>query len=92
MSTARNVNQVPKKQWQKWSTDAHRVFNDVYRFMLNNPEIVMHPAMPNPKPYHWKTVAWNAAWIAADATDDSVPTEVIDVGSRGQHLARRKVA
>lgn len=88
----RNVNRVPKKQWRKWSTQARSVFNAVYRFAMNNPRLMQHPAAPEPKPFHWKTVAWNAAWIAADAVDDSIPTEVATITRSGREVARTKVA
>ena len=84
-------NRVPKKQWRTWSLQARRVFNDTYSFIHDNPDLMQHPAAPKPKPFHWKTVAWNAAWIAADAVDDSIPVEVITL-DRGREIARKKVA
>lgn len=65
----KNRNRVPTKQWRKWSAKAHDVFNEVYSFAYDNPDLMTHPAAPKPKPLYWKTVAWNAAWIAADAVD-----------------------
>lgn len=74
---ARNTYKVPVKQWRKWSRIARTVFNRVYNFAINNPELILHPqAVKTTKPAHWKTIAWNAAWIAADATDDSLPDYV----------------
>lgn len=87
----RNSNRVPKKQWRKWSGVARRVFNATYSFIHDNPDLMQHPGAPKPKPFHWKTVAWNAAWIAADAVDDSIPVEVITL-DRGREIARKKVA
>lgn len=52
-----NANRVPPKQWRKWSETARRVFNDTYRFILNNPDLMTHPGCPRMKPRHWKTVA-----------------------------------
>lgn len=40
---------------------------------------VNHPKAPKLPVNQWKTVAWNAAWIAADACDDTIPTEIVDV-------------
>lgn len=87
----RNRNRVPMKQWREWSATARRVFNDSYAFIYDNPDLMNHPGAPTPKPFHWKTVAWNAAWIAADAVDKSVPTEVVTL-RRGREVARTKVA
>ena len=90
--TVRNQNRVPRAQWRKWTNAARRVFNDTYAFMMKNPDLITHPAMPKPKPFHWTTLAWNAAWIAADALNGELPTEVITVNRRGVEIARAKVA
>lgn len=91
----RNENRVPLKQWRKWSSTAQRVFNETYRFLMRNPDLVRHPADPLPKTtkasQHWKTIAWNAAWIGADAADESVPAEIADILD-GKVLRVRKVA
>jgi hypothetical protein len=68
----RNVNRVPRSQWRKWSKEARAVFNRVYSFMFDNRDLMLHPKQDKPKPAHWKTTAWNAAWIAADAVDGRV--------------------
>lgn len=75
----KNKNRVPKKQWSKWSKEAKAIFNDCYDFFFNNQGLVMHPKAHELKPDHWKTVAWNAAWIAADACDECIPTEFVEV-------------
>lgn len=77
-----NANRVPIKQWRKWSPDARAVFNRVYEFVHDNPRLMTHPKMEKVAPAHWKTIAWNSAWIAADAVMDQVPTEVIDIPRR----------
>jgi len=69
----RNLYRVPKKQWRKWSDLARKVFNATYNFMMDNTKVMIHPKSPMPKPVHFKTIAWNAAWIAADAVDDVIP-------------------
>ena len=71
----KNVNRVPKKQWSKWSKEAHGTFNRCYKFFMNNQGIVNHPKAPKLPFNQWKTVSWNAAWIAADACDNTIPTE-----------------
>ena len=75
----KNEFKVPLSQWRKWSATAKAVFNRVYDFAISNPTLMMHPKAEPLKPFHWKTVAWNAAWIAADAADDVIPTAVEDI-------------
>lgn len=67
--TASNKNRVPVKQWKRWSNAARAVFNAVYSRMKADAELFLHPRQKAPTPTHWKTTAWNAAWIAADAVD-----------------------
>jgi hypothetical protein len=74
-----NKYRVPAKQWKRWSKAARAVFNRVYDFAYNNECLMTHPGQDAAKPVHWKTIAWNAAWIAADAVDDTIPTRVITV-------------
>ncbi len=64
-----NLCKVPKKQWGKWSEKARGVFNSVYDSMTSNPWAYWHPKCLEISLSHWKTVAWNAAWTAADAVD-----------------------
>ena len=73
----KNTFRVPVKQWRRWSATARAVFNRTYDFVHDNQGLMTHPKMSAIKPAHWKTVAWNAAWIAADAVDDTVPAEVV---------------
>ena len=75
----RNNFKVPAKQWREWSATARAVFNRVYDFAISNPALLMHPRAEPLRPLYWKTVAWNAAWIAADAVDDAIPTIVEDI-------------
>ena len=83
----KNVNRVPKKQWMKWSTNARLAFNRSYEFIYNNQDLIIHPRAATASPFHWKTIAWNAAWIAADAIDDSIPTEIVTVERRKRRRA-----
>lgn len=61
-----NLYKVPKRQWKKWSEDEQVLFNDLYRFMLYNQRTFIHPQAMAEDIDHWKTTAWNAAWMAAD--------------------------
>lgn len=74
---ATNRYNVPQKQWRKWSSDARSVFNRVFEFIRNNQWAMLHPKQPKVTKEHWDTTAWNAAWISADAVDDTVPHKVI---------------
>ncbi len=72
-----NKNKVPVKMWRKWSGEGKRVFNEVYEFIRNNRENMMHPDCIKMEMEHWYTIAWNAAWVAASAVDGRVPEEVV---------------
>lgn len=67
-----NPNKVPKKQWKKWPDLAQRVFNGVYASLEMNQEFVVHPKAELVADERWKTTAWNAAWIAADAATNAL--------------------
>lgn len=86
-----NRNHVPLKQWRKWSPKARAVFNDVYAFIYENHDIVTHPRAEAAPTAQWKTLSWNAAWIAADAVDDDLPSEVCDATPKGRVVRTRKV-
>ena len=83
MATAiRNSFKVPQKQWCKWSGLARSVFNRVYDFAFNSIELLNHPKAPVLTPAWAKTLAWNTAWIAADAVDDEIPSVVEEINLR----------
>ena len=62
-----NKYKVGKDKWTKWSESAKRVFNNTYSTMYDDQQLFMHPKAPVIKHAHWKTISWNAAWIAADS-------------------------
>lgn len=62
-----NKHKVPKGFWGDWNNTARRVFNKTYERMLRSQSVFMHPKATPMQKDHWKTVAWNAAIIAADA-------------------------
>ena len=66
-ATVPNPNRVSKKQWVKWSARARRTFNETYRFIYDNQDLMTDPKMARVAPDHWKTISWNAAWITAAA-------------------------
>jgi hypothetical protein len=65
--TEGNRYKVPLKKWRKWSASARRVFNETYSAMANNQMTFLHPQQDKISGRLWRTTAWNAAWIAADA-------------------------
>lgn len=67
VSTGGNRYKVPAKKWRKWGPVARRVFNETYSAMAGNQRLFLHPHQDKISSRMWRTTAWNAAWIAADA-------------------------
>lgn len=64
-----NPFKVPKKQWEKWNALARKVFNEVYETVRENAAVLLPPGL-NRLPAHLvQVIAWNTAWIAADAAN-----------------------
>ena len=82
-----NLFKVPKKQWMRWSPKAKEVFNRLYPFALSNQRLMIHPKQVVNKPVYWKTCAWNAAWIAADAVDNALPTIILNTDGTQTEVA-----
>ena len=57
---------VPVKAWKHWSPAGRQRFNEVYSSMRDQ-SLFCHPKMPALSKAHWKTICWNAAWVAATA-------------------------
>jgi hypothetical protein len=66
---ATNKYRVSKKKWSTWSEKAKEVFNALHTAMMESPDLYWHPKQPKIHKTWWKTTAWNASWIAADAVD-----------------------
>ena len=66
----RNRYKVPVKQWAKWPDVARAVFNSTHEQMIDSQRAFKHPKQEPMPRAHWKTLAWNAAWIAADNVRD----------------------
>lgn len=60
-----NTYTVPKKQWIKWTRAQRQMFNMVFSCMTDDPKVMQHPNTRLPVE-EWNTIAWNAAWTAAD--------------------------
>ena len=58
---------VPLKKWRKWNRVARKVFNETFSAMSSNQGLFLHPHQDKLSRRMWRTTAWNAAWIAADA-------------------------
>lgn len=69
---SKNKYRVPKSQWRKWRKRARVTFNWLYGLMMKDPDLFNHPKAIKMNAAHWKTVAWNTAWLAADAVDDAI--------------------
>jgi hypothetical protein len=72
----KNQYKVPKKKWRKWSPRARSVFNLMYKWLIHGQEHMLHPKTEIVPRLQWKTTAWNASWLAADAVDNVMPDEV----------------
>jgi hypothetical protein len=68
----KNVNDVNKKKWRKWSPIARRAFNELYYVMNQNQSAFLHPKTKPVTAKQWSTTAWNAAWMAADNLEESL--------------------
>jgi len=66
-----NLYGVPNRQWRKWNQQSRYIFNAVFHQMEFQASI-KHPSAPAVSDDQWKTVRWNAAWLAADAAWTSV--------------------
>lgn len=60
-----NRYKVPKRQWKRWSEAGRMVFNATYSAMTRNQLLFSHPEAERIPTNRWRTICWNAAWIAA---------------------------
>lgn len=92
-----NTHKVPLRQWRKWHAAERHVFNEVFEVMNKNQLIFLHPKQDSLTPARWRTVAWNAAWTAADAAKDfrkkenSRPEVVVDITPCGKVVREHRV-
>jgi len=69
-SAGRNVHKVHTNKWRRWTPAARCVFNTLYSTMKDNQWVFLHPKQEALTAQKWRTVAWNAAWIAADEASE----------------------
>lgn len=62
-----NTYKVPIKQWRKWDDQARFTFNRVYSSIIDNWHILAPDSMQPIKPAARKVLAWNIAWVNAEA-------------------------
>lgn len=66
----RNTYRVPKKQWNRWSSQAKEMFNVTYRLIKENAEHLYPPGRCNLIPKELSVLAWNVAWLTAENFDN----------------------
>lgn len=62
----RNKFRVPKRQWRRWDEREQTAFNELFEVMMKDTRLFLHPDAEVPSKKHWRTTAWNAAWMQAD--------------------------
>ena len=67
----KNKYKVPKKQWGKWTERGRGVFNYIYDVLMYQFKVVCPPKFGELSTNTRKVVAWNTAWLAADAASES---------------------
>lgn len=68
MAKVKNTYKVNSSAWKKWTNQGKDLFNEVYGAMTHtrsNQELFTHPDAPMVPGEHWNTIAYNAAWWAA---------------------------
>lgn len=69
INSGANIHRVPARQWSRWTFQARWMFNNVMNRMADQ-ALVKHPDYEDAPGDYWDTVRWNAAWIAADLTNE----------------------
>lgn len=65
----KNKYKVPTRPWRTWSASAQRVFNAVYSQIKNNSNVLFPASASKLSRPAIRVIAWNSAWVAADAVD-----------------------
>lgn len=91
-----NEHKVPIKQWRKWGYHARTVFNGTFADILRiGQTCFLHPdtIKRGLSPAEFSAIAWNAAWIAADQSQNpgDITEQVITVGPRPRLGSERAV-
>jgi hypothetical protein len=75
-----NKHKVPKSQWGRWSPQAQKTFNAMYRSLRPSMQFAfLHLGATPMSREHWETTRWNVAWEAACIADGQGPiTRVVN--------------
>jgi len=60
------TNKYKVEVWTEWNEQQRRLFTELYERMVESPWAFQHPLAVAVEGGHWRTTAWNAAWMAAD--------------------------
>ena len=68
----KNKYKVQKRQWGKWTVRGKATFNYIHDMLMNHYELICPPKFGQRPPTKIrKLLAWNTAWLAADAASES---------------------
>lgn len=70
MTQCDHLDQLP----EDWTDSQGKLFVKLYKFMLQNQGTFMHPQAPTLAQECWNTVCHNAAWAAANFSNDEEMT------------------
>lgn len=68
----KNTYKVPIKKWSKWSNQAKFVFNEVFCACTAKSRTLWPNSLKGTNRNAIKCMAWNTAWIAADAAQEAI--------------------
>ena len=67
----RNLHRVPLRKWRRWSEGARCVFNETYTAIYEGWGTLAPDSAQGVPRRGRRVIAWNAAWIAADAAAEA---------------------
>lgn len=67
---------------EDWTEEQNALFDRLYRHMLANQDVFVHPEAPSVDGAHWKTTCWNAAWMAVMFSSNCLPIVCVDEDDR----------
>lgn len=68
-----NKFKVHQTAWSTWTQIGRDTFNGVFEIMRDGQQQFLHPKQDALSAQKWRTVAWNAAWVAADVASGNRP-------------------
>ena len=78
MAKVKNTNKVSSRMWSNWRDDQRRLFNATHdEIMRLGPTLMLHPNNVQMPHEEFSTIAWNAAFIAADQLHERTYLEVV---------------